>query len=70
MANFINGLLRDYFPKRTDLTGVTAADLAYVAEGINPSPKDPAVGPTSQPLRDAVSAAGSNPHPHRCSVTP
>jgi transposase, IS30 family len=35
----MNGLLRDYFPKGTDLTAVTAADLERVALEVNQRPR-------------------------------
>jgi transposase, IS30 family len=34
-----NGLLRQYFPKSTDLTGVTAAHLDTVADELNGRPR-------------------------------
>jgi IS30 family transposase len=36
-----NGLMRDYFPKSTDLRGYTAADLAAVAQELNDRPARP-----------------------------
>ncbi len=35
----MNGLLRDYFPKGTDLSVLTAADLARVAGEVNDRPR-------------------------------
>ena len=35
----MNGLLRDYFPKSTDLSGVTPEELARVAEEVNTRPR-------------------------------
>jgi IS30 family transposase len=35
----INGLLRDYFPKGSDLRGVSAAELARVASEVNDRPR-------------------------------
>jgi transposase, IS30 family len=35
----MNGLLRDYFPKRTDLRGITAEELARVAAEVNRRPR-------------------------------
>ena len=35
----MNGLLRDYFPKGTDLRDVTPADLARVADEVNHRPR-------------------------------
>jgi IS30 family transposase len=35
----MNGLLRDYFPKGTDLRGVTPEELARVADEINNRPR-------------------------------
>jgi IS30 family transposase len=35
----MNGLLRDYFPKRTDLHGVTAEELRRVADEVNTRPR-------------------------------
>jgi IS30 family transposase len=35
----MNGLLRDYFPKHTDLSGVTPEELTRVAEEINTRPR-------------------------------
>jgi len=34
-----NGLLRDYFPKGTDLGGVTPAELDHVADEVNHRPR-------------------------------
>jgi IS30 family transposase len=34
-----NGLLRQYFPKRADLSGYSAADLAAVEERLNNRPR-------------------------------
>jgi IS30 family transposase len=36
-----NGLLRPYFPRRTDLSGFTQADLDKVALRLNQRPKKP-----------------------------
>lgn len=35
----MNGLLRDYFPKGTDLADVTPAELARVGEQVNYRPR-------------------------------
>ena len=35
----MNGLLRDYFPKGTDLSGHTAQDLARIAAEVNDRPR-------------------------------
>ena len=35
----MNGLLRDYFPKGTDLHAVTPADLLRVADEVNGRPR-------------------------------
>jgi IS30 family transposase len=35
----INGLLRDYFPKGTDLAVHTVADLARIASEVNDRPR-------------------------------
>jgi IS30 family transposase len=35
----MNGLLRDYFPKRTDLAHVTSAELVRVADEVNHRPR-------------------------------
>ncbi|WP_348103258.1 IS30 family transposase [Lapillicoccus sp.] len=35
----MNGLLRDYFPKHTDLGGVTPEELAHVADEVNHRPR-------------------------------
>lgn len=34
-----NGLLRDYFPKHTDLSGVTPQELQRVADELNDRPR-------------------------------
>jgi IS30 family transposase len=38
-AELLNGLLRDYFPKGTDLSVVTAEDLQQIATEINDRPR-------------------------------
>src|SRR3954454_19656766 len=46
-----NGLLRDYFPKRTDLSVHTAQDIQAVAHELNHRPrKTLALDPSSRPL--------------------
>src|SRR3989338_2596167 len=35
----VNGLIRDYFPKKTDFTQVSEAELAYVEHELNTSPR-------------------------------
>ena len=35
----MNGLLRDYFPKATDLSDITPADIARVADEVNHRPR-------------------------------
>jgi IS30 family transposase len=35
----MNGLLRDYFPKRTDLRDITAEELRAVADEVNTRPR-------------------------------
>ena len=45
----MNGLLRDYFPKGSDLRGHTAADLAAVAAELNARPARPSAGKPRRP---------------------
>jgi hypothetical protein len=46
-----NGLLRDYFPKGSDLRVHTALDLKRVAANSPPAPQDPQLAEPRPPLR-------------------
>jgi len=71
----MNGLLRQYFPKGTDLRAYTAADLAIVADEINHRPRKTLDWATPAGLFDdllsltsGVSSAGAGSMPRRVAV--
>ena len=73
----MNGLLRQYFPKGTDLRAYTAADLAIVASEINHRPRKTLDWATPAGLFDdllsltsGVSSAGDGSMPGRVAVVP
>jgi transposase, IS30 family len=73
----MNGLLRQYFPKGTDLRAYTAADLAIVADEINHRPRKTLDWATPAGLFDdllsltsGVSSAGDGSMPCRVAVVP
>ena len=48
-----NGLLRDYFPKGTDLSTISPAELQRRRRTQRPTPQDPGLGPAGGPARGA-----------------
>jgi IS30 family transposase len=44
-----NGLLRDYFPKGTDLTNISPTDMQQVADELNDRPRKTLAGPDPPP---------------------
>jgi IS30 family transposase len=54
----MNGLLRDYFPKRTDLRHITPEELRYIAEEVNArSRKSLGWPPPAGLIADAIMSA-------------
>jgi IS30 family transposase len=58
----MNGLLRQYFPKGTDLRAYTAADLAIVADEINHRPRKTLDWATPAGLFDGLLSLTSGVH--------